>query len=53
MSVVDDNDCNAATRPTDTQVSLLCPAQGLALGTKMLALPHGSATVEVLPYISV
>lgn len=22
MSVVDDNDCNAATRPTDTQVSL-------------------------------
>lgn len=23
MSVVDDNDCNAATRPTDTQVSLL------------------------------
>lgn len=23
MSVVDDNDCNAATRPTDTQVRLL------------------------------
>lgn len=22
MSVVDDSDCNAATRPTDTQVSL-------------------------------
>ncbi|KAF3829001.1 hypothetical protein GH733_003265 [Mirounga leonina] len=39
MSVVDDNDCNAATRPTDTQVSLLCPAQCLALGTKMLELP--------------
>ena len=32
MSVVDDNDCNAATRPTDTQVRPLCLNQLLTLG---------------------
>uniref|UniRef100_A0A8C4KX37 ADAM metallopeptidase with thrombospondin type 1 motif 9 n=1 Tax=Equus asinus asinus TaxID=83772 RepID=A0A8C4KX37_EQUAS len=47
MSVVDDNDCNAATKPTDTQVSLLYPTQLLALGTKvpkLLAWRFGSWT---------
>uniref|UniRef100_A0A8C0KDD9 ADAM metallopeptidase with thrombospondin type 1 motif 9 n=1 Tax=Canis lupus dingo TaxID=286419 RepID=A0A8C0KDD9_CANLU len=46
MSVVDDNDCNAATRPTDTQVSLLCPTQFLALGSKGLEFARGSVKFE-------
>ncbi|EPY85674.1 A disintegrin and metalloproteinase with thrombospondin motifs 9 [Camelus ferus] len=48
MSVVDDNDCNAATRPTDTQVHLLCLNQLLALGAKMPKVPSSSVKTEVL-----
>uniref|UniRef100_A0A452S7J2 ADAM metallopeptidase with thrombospondin type 1 motif 9 n=1 Tax=Ursus americanus TaxID=9643 RepID=A0A452S7J2_URSAM len=46
MSVVDDNDCNAATRPTDTQVSPLCPAQFLALGSQILELTHNTPRTQ-------
>jgi hypothetical protein len=47
MSVVDDNDCNAATKPTDTQVSLLHPTWFLALSTKVPKFPSDLAKTHL------